>query len=389
MRILLFSDIAMPDSCALATRVISFAKILKALGHDVELLGVSYAQGKPLVGSYDGIAYEMIQAGHWTGIQAYRRIRQIGKDLHRYLEEKSAEAPYDAVLLSNVYYDYSKLFLKYSKKYNAPLLVNAVEWYDKTHQTFLGIFGKIKLLKNRVALKKIHVKMGNIIAISSLLEEYYTECGCNTVRIPTIVDLKEYSTVASAPQKSEGKLHIAYAGVPGRKDYVLHAVEALELLSEEERSRIQLDFYGPTEAQLFGNAVVSDLVRGCVVCHGRIPYAEVKEKIAAADFTVLLRPDKRYANAGFPTKVGESMACGTPVIANLTSDLGKYVIDGETGIVCADETKESCAEAFRKALRLTAEERTDMKIKVLNMATNAFSYDAYIEDMKNFIDRAK
>ena len=88
MRILLFSDIAMPDSCALATRVISFAKILKALGHDVELLGVSYAQGKPLVGSYDGIAYEMIQAGHWTGIQAYRRIRQIGKDLHRYLEEK-------------------------------------------------------------------------------------------------------------------------------------------------------------------------------------------------------------------------------------------------------------------------------------------------------------
>ena len=167
MRILMFSDFSLPDSCANSIRVIGFAKILKMLGHDVELLGVSYEKGKVLSGSYDGISYEMLQAGDWVGVQAYKRIRQLKKDIAKYLEKETEYAPYDALLLSNVYYDYSSLFLKYSKRHKAPLLVNAVEWYDKGSSTFQGVFGKIKLLKNRIALRVIHKKWG-ILSRSAL-----------------------------------------------------------------------------------------------------------------------------------------------------------------------------------------------------------------------------
>ena len=387
MRILLFSDISIPDSCALATRVMVFAKLLRQLGHETELLGVSYRKEEALEGSFDGIPYRMLRASSDTGLRAGRRVARLNKDIKTYL----AQMPkFDTILLSNVYYDYAAAFLAYAKTHGAKLLVNQVEWYDRKDIRFGGITGKINLLKNRIALRHLHVKMGNILAISSLLDDYYKNRGCNTVTIPTIIDPAEYAAVASQPKAMDPVLKIAYAGSPARKDYIANAIRALPLLSKEERKRIQFHFYGPQKEQLAVLGVGADFLetyKEQLVCHGRIPHCEVKEKIAQADFTVLLRPDKRYANAGFPTKVGESMACGTPVIANLTSDLGKYIIDGQTGILCADETPESCAEAFRKALALTDAQRAAMHENCLEMTQKAFSYSAYQEAIEAFLHR--
>lgn len=390
MRILLFSDFGLPDSCANATRVMNFAKLFKNLGHDIELLGVCYAKDKPLSGSYDGIDFEMLKAASWTGIKAFKRINQLNKDIKKYLDERSEDAPYDVILLSNVYYDFSKVFIKYSKKFGTKLVVNAVEWYEKNNAQFRGALGKINYIKNRIALKKIHVKMGNIIAISSLLDNYYKARNCNTVTIPTIIDLKEYETVNSVQKENDGILHIAYAGDPGKKDYVVNAMYALELLSEEERKKIKLDFYGTTYEKLYANGLSREYIekyKDSIICHGRIPYEQVKEKIAEADFTVLLRPQMRYANAGFPTKVGESMACGTPVICNITSDLGKYVVDGVTGFVCENETKEACAGALKKALSLSNEQVKHMRVNVVNAARMSFDYNVYINQVGNFLNK--
>src|SRR5208282_6294467 len=66
---------------------------------------------------------------------------------------------------------------------------------------------------------------------------------------------------------------------------------------------------------------------------GRMPHSEALQTLAGMDFSILLRPNLRYAHAGFPTKLGESLAMGVPVICNLTSDLGMYVRDGQEGIV--------------------------------------------------------
>lgn len=386
----MFSDVELPDSCALATRVINLAKILKELGHDIELVGVCYDVGKELSGSFDGINFEMLRAAPWTGIKAYKRIKQLESDAEKYLAVHSQEKPYDAILLSNIYFDFSSSFINYAKKYSSKLVVNSVEWYEKNNSKFDGIKGKLNFIKNRIALKKIHVKMGNIIAISSFLDNYYKERGCNTVTIPTIIDLKEYENVLSKPKVFDGKIHIAYAGDPGRKDYIINAIYALELLSEDEREKIKLDFYGTTYEKLYANGLSREYIeeyKDSIICHGRIPYELVKEKIAEADFTVLLRPQMRYANAGFPTKVGESMACGTPVICNITSDLGKYVTDGINGIVCENETKEACAMALKKALMLTSEEKEQMRKNAVYTAKSAFDYNVYINKVEEFLKR--
>ena len=388
MRILLFSDFSLPNSCAAATRVINLAKILKQSGHSLDLLGVSYDQEETLSGMSDGIFYQLLRAENYTGFQAYKRIRSVRKELAKYLKTQTEQTPYDCIILSNIYFDYSFLLMRHAAKKHTKLIANAVEWYDKNNKRFEGLTGIINFAKNRIALTFIHKKMKNILAISTLLDNYYKQRGCNTVIIPTIVDLKEYTSVTRTIISERSELHIAYAGTPGKKDFVLNAVHALPILSDNELKRVQFHFYGVSYWQLHQLGLPKSFMKTYkenLFCHGKIPYEQVKEKIADADFTILLRPNLRYANAGFPTKVGESMACGTPVIANLTSDLNKYIVDGQTGFVCADESPESCAVAIRKALQMTDAERETMRKETLQMAEKAFDYHVYSDSLEKFM----
>lgn len=53
---------------------------------------------------------------------------------------------------------------------------------------------------------------------------------------------------------------------------------------------------------------------------------------------VLARPNSLQARAGFPTKLGEYLATGRPVVVTDTGEIGRYLKDGENAyIVRIDE----------------------------------------------------
>ena len=119
---------------------------------------------------------------------------------------------------------------------------------------------------------------------------------------------------------------------------------------------------------------------------GRIARNEVLKHLESADFTMLLRPEnERYAMAGFPTKVVESLSTATPVICNYTSDLKLYLKDGENSIILEDTSAESCANALKKAVSLTAEERKIMQNNARKTAEKEFDYRVYTDKVKEFI----
>lgn len=63
MKLLVFSNTALPDTLPLATRVINFAKILKENGCRIDVLGVDYDRKNVTSGCYDGIEYNMLEVG--------------------------------------------------------------------------------------------------------------------------------------------------------------------------------------------------------------------------------------------------------------------------------------------------------------------------------------
>lgn len=388
-KVIFLCDFELPVSCANATRVWNLVKILKRK-FEIGVFGVSYHEDTELEGCYNGIPYVMLKAPLATGWQAGRRIRYLNGEIQKVLRNEIENNDIQAIVVSNVYFDYARTLINLSRYYKVPLIVNSVEWYEKDNSRFDGLLGKIRFIENRIALMYYHVKMRNIIAISSLLSDYYSSKKCNVITIPTIVDMNEYANV-HYDEDVRKNIVIAYAGSPARKDYIGNAIIALTLLDENERKAIEMHFYG-ADIESFRIAGLSaellEKVRDNVVYHGRVPYESVKNAIGNADFTILLRPNKRYANAGFPTKVGESMACGTPIIGNITSDLGKYYIDGKNAVVCEDETPEACANAIKRCIALSVKERKNMREEAKDTANIFFNYERYSEGLISFTEKA-
>lgn len=124
----------------------------------------------------------------------------------------------------------------------------------------------------------------------------------------------------------------------------------------------------------------------CIRALGRIPRNEVIQHLNETDFTILIRSSiARYAKAGFPTKVVESLMSSTPVICNMTSDLGMYLKDGYDCIEVEHEDPESIVKALRRALALTPEQKDQMKKNARKTAEENFDYRLYIEEFRKFI----
>lgn len=389
MSVLFLATQEFPDQSANATRIVNLAKLFEHCGEKAILIGTCYHSEVLLSGKYDGLTYFHINATNYLSLPRLKRKKYMESLWIAAMEMAWKKEHYSMIVVSGFINQSNKFLINYAKEKNISIIYNSVEWYQGNNEVFMGVGGKVKFLYNRYNLMIRHVKMGNIIGISTLLTNYYKDRNCNVIHIPTIVDKEKYCFVK---KNDNHKMIVSYAGSPAKKDYIGNAIKALLLLSSKERSQIELHLYGVNNNQLvslgISKEIISDL-SGTLWAHGRIPYSEVQDKIATSDFTVLLRPNLRYANAGFPTKVGESMMCGTPVIANLTSDLKLYIRDGETGIVVANESEEACAEGFRKALQMSSSDRERLRNAARLEAEKAFSYMSYQDEMKTFIKDLK
>jgi glycosyltransferase involved in cell wall biosynthesis len=94
---------------------------------------------------------------------------------------------------------------------------------------------------------------------------------------------------------------------------------------------------------------------------------------------LLIRDENlRYAKAGFPTKIVESLACGTPPLCNYSSDLELYLEDKKNSIIANGHTSRDVYEAVKKALLITNEnDRSLMRENSRKLALSSFDYSVY------------
>jgi glycosyltransferase involved in cell wall biosynthesis len=100
---------------------------------------------------------------------------------------------------------------------------------------------------------------------------------------------------------------------------------------------------------------------------------------------LIRNPEERYAKAGFPSKVVESLANSTPVLCNLSSDLGLYLRDGENAILASDHTPQAVALAMERAAGLSFEERKGMCEAAHNTAKVKFDYRQYQDALASLL----
>jgi len=275
---------------------------------------------------------------------------------------------------------YMLRLLPWCRKHGIPLITDVVEWYDP-RQLAGGFFGPFNI-SSKLALRFLYPRCDGVVAISRLLANYYTKKGCPVVRIPPTVNLADID-VSRRGNGETSKLTLIYAGTPGNKDMLGNVIRGVTSV-DPTGGRIKLLVMGPSLEEVTSLCGGAELPASVNVL-GRVPQADVASYVQSADFSVLLREPLRFANAGFPTKFVESMANGTPVIANLTSDLGLYLRDGIEGLICEDYSVESFASTLNRALMLSPVQMGLMRSAARNQAEQSFDFRVYSNQMSEFL----
>ncbi|KRE57658.1 glycosyltransferase [Paenibacillus sp. Soil750] len=376
--ILYIGGFELPDKDAAAHRVLSNAKIFRKLGYNVVFIDVDRSLEKKL---------EISNVKNIQGFDCWsRKFPQSKIEWLKYLVSinyiKEIAKKYNnikAVICYNYQVGALLKLKKYCNKNNIKLISDCTEWYEDKRL--------VKKIDTNIRMKYINKKIDGIICISSYLSNYYKD-SIETIIIPPLIDIEEKKWELQHSKNISNTINFIYSGTPGKhKDKLNLVVEALSNLGTKFSFTFKI--IGITKQQYLNyypehKAIIVRL-ENSVLFLGKVTHIESIEYVQNADFVIFIREDKRVNNAGFPTKFVESITCGTPVITTKTSDLFKYLIEGENGFFLNINNKEQIQSLLRKVIGMNNNEVMEMKRNCVESTT--FHYQNYVENTGDFLSK--
>lgn len=366
-------------------RMVGISRSLVQAGYSVVVVGGSELptveqdlnEGEPNGAiRYIGVG-ELPTAGMSSLKKLWRVFVKWGEKTTQWLDRQPSKPSHVIVYGGSA--QYILRLLPWCRRHGIPLIVDVVEWYDP-RQMKGGRFGPF-YLNAQFALRYLYPRCDGVIAISSLLEKHYRKLGCEVVRVPPSLDVRIDKNIFRL-KDSAAPLVLLYAGTPGKKDLLLNVIEAVEA-ADATGKRLRLKVLGPTFEQLKSSYSRSEFSPSIEIL-GRVNQEEVAYHVRMADFTVLLREPARFSNAGFPTKFVESLANGTPVIVNLTSDIGMYIRDEVEGLVCPNCSVRAVKFTIERALKFSSSQLRAMRHSAIEQAQRSFDFRVHSENLQSF-----
>lgn len=375
-----------PSSDANSLRVSGMIDALLMAGHQVQVCAFT-SRAKGTMSNFDAEQVQVSYAheygkGLLAGVHAGFRGLFLGDNTLRWLQ--SLEIKPDVIILYGTHLGYLWRLLAFCKQHNIRLVLDVVEWYDPRHLPG-GLFGPFAI-SNELSMRFFAKKADGMFVISKYLQEHFSNQGCKTLRVPPLFSIQ--STRPPQFREKNGRLNLCYVGSPGKKEDFLSMFRGLQI-AYDAGSLFTMHVVGITAAQFqqsYGMENLSVLREaGYIQFYGRVDNSQAKEIVASCDFLVLLRKSERFVQAGFPSKVAESLCLGTPVMANLVSDLADYLKDGENAIVVSSSTSNDFNCALTRVVNLKEHEIEGMKQCSLLTSIQQFGIQAYAAKINDFL----
>ena len=325
----------MPNLDAASARVLNNAKAFRAAGCNVSFIswGGQYMKSDLCDdGKYRTFGFQYTITGELDcegGFFSKLRHRICRGNKTKRLLENMTEKP-DAIVLYNAEYSWTKKMMSYCKKNHVRLIHDMTEWFSNNEIHLTDI------IPNYLNMTRLQKKVPNKILISEYLNSRYPES--HNIVLPPLCDKTDNKWNEEInDERLDGFVGttLIYAGSPMKKD-CLHVVINVVNQLLQEGAKLRLIILGVNKEKYvedYKKWIHSPRIHDNIIFLGRVSQEFVPAYYKKADFMVLIRKPSRKNQAGFPTKVAESMVSGTPVITNATSDLSKYVIDGKTGFL--------------------------------------------------------
>lgn len=387
----------LPDGNAAAQRVLNNARILRRLGHQVLLVGVSGnrpydhrlhpADGSDIDVNAWEMGYPASQAQWFDMIRADWPLRQaVAQEIVR-ASDVTAVVCYNHPAIAQ------RRIAKLARNWGALAIADCTEWYANRPWT-----SPANIIKNCDTLLRMHIinrQMDALITTSPFITRHYADTGLPIVEIPTLIDPPQSQEGPPLPVDAPLPLIAVASGfvssaraedIHDRIDWVIELLAAAAARGADFRLRIVGVDHASYLSVFPQHAALLDQLGEKVELLGRRPRNEVLQLLGESAFSFVLRHESRVTLAGFPTKYSESVTHGTPVIINDLPSVRAYHVEGQTGYTI---TPEQPAGAVDKLCSILAMERAAIDgIKHFCRYSGIFHSDSFIPAVRDFLTAA-
>lgn len=345
MHIVILTNIPFPIGLASTNRVISYAKGFAENNHKVTVLSLRPSEKKTsntlLKGNYQGINFEyctntlvipenifkkyyIILIGLLTAIGKLLRLNRQKRINCFILVSNSAVNIIFFYLLARI------LKIKYiqEKSEYPPVLNND------------SIFGK---LFARFYINFLYKAFDGIFVMTNALREYFTDKVRKDAKIIIIPMTVETDRFINCIISKDNARNIVYCGdMTGNKDGVNILIQSFIIISTKYPD-VKLILVGDGDQESMEKIrllIEINRLERRIILAGRVNRDRIPEYLCSANILALARPSSLQSCGGFPTKLGEYLATGNPVVVTRVGEIPLFLKDGVNAFISEPDSAE-------------------------------------------------
>ena len=344
-----------PNGLAATQRVKCYAKCIADTGAKCQVICLNRCEdrtqplgNKNTHGLLDGYSFR------YVGPSTYRSANNTLNRIHQLIDT----IRFILFMLFNIKTTDKVLFYSY----NSSLMkivqfigrIKRIEtYYELNEHPTIQIKGFVMDDDSQSDRKKLYDKLkgfSHILCISNSLKELLLRCGFSDKRLHIInMVVNEERFRHLVKQKSDK--YIAYCGAAdNNKDGVDKLIKAFATIASKHPD-VKLYIMGPKRDDCNNEELAQKLgVGNRVVFTGMVSSDELPQRLMDAIILALARPDGRQAKYGFPTKLGEYLMTGNPVVVTGVGDIPLFLKDGESAYIAHPDDCNDFADKLDKAL---------------------------------------
>lgn len=282
----------------------------------------------------------------------------------------------------NILYNYNYpdvkniFFILYAKIIGYKIVFDIIE--DNSYQAHVGFINKMRLKSSVLLFKYCRYFADSMIGISEHLYKLVrttTEDKIPSYLIPVTVNLAYFKTPGET-HTPEKPVKIFYGGSFGGKDgleYLISAFDEVSLVHEN----IELIFTG------IGHKLDMERVfaqidkvkhKNRILYKGFLSTDEYYRTLNECDIFCMTRVNSKFANAGFPFKLGEFLASGKAVVATSVGDVPNYLFSDINAIVVQPNSVDDLIDALLQLIE-NPEKRKRLGAEARKTAEKCFDSD--------------
>lgn len=314
IKTILLVESYVPGSAS-SNRMICYAKGYRGIGLNVKLLlqtvddiEMPDIPGVSVIRVKDGLGSNRL-------MRIINRLRSmIGAIKREYIKGESVIQVYNV-----------PLFIRFinKRKYNVFCEIGEIPYYAEIKSFVYRIKESLRLSGTK--------RIKGLIVLTNALKDYFAEKGVENIVVSNvIVDKERFNASGQLPQSTYH--YIAYCGtVSKHKDGVDDLIKAFKIVNENHPD-YYLDIIGgftsAYQDEEYLKLLVKELgIEDKIHFTGKVSPEEMPRRLRAADILALARPDNIQAKYGFPTKVGEYLCAGKPIVITKVGELDRLLTD--------------------------------------------------------------